>query len=89
MKYLRDMDPLATSPIVYKVSQKIFNRLKVKHQHDFGQFINNLPSSKSTKIPGDLSLMMNAYFKYASKESASQYWNYQNTKNIDQLITNG
>ena len=84
-KYLR----LVTPPIIYKVGQKIWHGINIKQRHDFWRFIESFRSSKNTKIPEDLSLMINAYFKYASKQRTSQYWDFLNTKNLDELISEG
>jgi len=84
-KFLR----LVTPPIIYKVGQKIWNRTSVKQRHDFWRFIERFRLSKATEIPKDLSLIINAYSKYASKQRTSRYWNFLNTKNLDQLVSCG
>jgi putative sugar O-methyltransferase len=86
---LKDHLRLVIPPIIWKIGQKIYDRKKVKHQHDFGQFIKSLPSSNADKIPDELFTMMDAYFKYISKQKTSQYWHYLNAKNVDQLISDG
>ena len=80
---------LATPPIIYNVGRKIRDWIKFKKKYDFRRFIESLSPSQSAQIPQDLSLMLNAYFKYGSNLRSSKYWHYLNTKNIEQLISDG
>ena len=85
-------------PTVYKVLQIIWRKIQptvyhflylIKHDHNFADFIKNLSESQQRKLPDDLSLMINAYFKSSSHQKTSKYWNYLNIKNINQLISDG
>ena len=85
-------------PTIYKVLQIIWRRIQptvyhflylIKHDHNFADFIKNLSESQQRKLPDDLSLMINAYFKSSSHQKTSKYWNYLNIKNINQLISDG